>query len=248
MNIEEYLQEHDDFILYRVLSEPDRIPETRFETEKTVKELSNLTGIPYNDLLALYKEASRLVFDGSKKYAIKTSEISIYTWGAKIADIVIIGKDEHKVELDYIKELKKSEKIKKELLEYLNKRVMPIVKDVFKLKNVAAIGHRGSLTIPTRKATPLSDIDLFILLDDSSAETIIEKLKKVPGSVSIINMFQDEKVVETSIKKGKYKVNFDLIPADKFVEAYKNRFNRIDYFTYFFEFMDVFMAKKKFHY
>ncbi len=119
---------------------------------------------------------------------------------------------------------------------------------MFKLKNVAAIGHRGSLTIPTRRATPLSDIDLFILLDDSSAKTVIEKLKKIPGSVSIINMFQGKKAVETNIKKGKYKINFDLIPADKFVEAYKNRFNRIDYLTYFFEFMNILLSKKRFQY
>jgi hypothetical protein len=107
MNIEEYLQEHDDIILYRVLSEPDKIRETRFEAEKTVKELSKFMDISYNDLLALYKEASSLVFGGSKKYAIKTSEISQYTWGAKIADIVVVGRDERKTELAYIKELKK---------------------------------------------------------------------------------------------------------------------------------------------
>ncbi len=94
----------------------------------------------------------------------------------------------------------------------------------------------------------MSDIDLFILLDDSSVKTVIEKLKKVPGSVSVINMFQGEKAVETNIKKGEYKTNFDLITADKFVEAYKNRFDKIDYFTYLFEFMDVIMAKKRFQY
>jgi predicted nucleotidyltransferase len=127
-------------------------------------------------------------------------------------------------------------------LKYLNEKILPVAEEIFKLKNVAAIGHRGSLTIPTRKATPLSDIDLFILLDDSHSELIIKKLKKVPGNVSVINMF------ETNIKKGEHKVSFDLIPADKFIKTYKKRFNKIDYYTYFFEFMDVIMTKKRFHY
>ncbi|MBI2045626.1 hypothetical protein HYT23_06210 [Candidatus Pacearchaeota archaeon] len=184
----------------------------------------------------LAKEIQQLVFKKvPKNLYVCVSDKSWYTNQGKeykISSIATISLDKGLVEKEFKNELKKSERVRKEKLRYLEEKIKPFLKNLMQSKLVWGCIVRGDLLDPNRFPHRFSDIDIVILTnfksdDMKNKKILIDMLKSSLCTIILeyYNFYSGGKFYgERKLlvkKKSKHEIGFSVISMLDFENLHK---------------------------